>query len=140
MTIKNQLHMMLKGIIILNDCAHVKWVPCHHGTVCPQVVDGGDSLQTWIVTVNTMNKQLQTVNKRWSSSFRLDRGLTTPHDKKPASYTKLWLQSLNERPFGRLTHRWQDNIKMDLWEIGLECGLDSFLLIIETSIRSLWTQ
>jgi hypothetical protein len=22
-------------------CFHVRWVPCHHGMVCPQVVDGG---------------------------------------------------------------------------------------------------
>jgi hypothetical protein len=26
---------------------NVRWLPCHHGTVCPQVVDGRDGLQIW---------------------------------------------------------------------------------------------
>jgi hypothetical protein len=28
------------------------------------------------------------------------------------------------RPFGRLRHRWEDNIKMDLREVGWRHGLD----------------
>jgi hypothetical protein len=30
-----------------------------------------------------------------------------------------------KRPLKRPRHRWEDNIKMDLREIGLGCGLDS---------------
>jgi hypothetical protein len=30
------------------------------------------------------------------------------------------------RPLGRPRRIWEDNIKMDLREIGLRCGLDSF--------------
>jgi hypothetical protein len=37
---------------------HVKWVPCHHGMVHPQVADGGDVLQIWRVAANILNKQL----------------------------------------------------------------------------------
>jgi hypothetical protein len=29
-----------------------------HGMACPQVADGGDSLQIWRVTSNILNKQL----------------------------------------------------------------------------------
>jgi hypothetical protein len=35
---------------------HVRWVPCHHGMACPQVVDEGDGLQIWKVAVNILNK------------------------------------------------------------------------------------
>jgi hypothetical protein len=34
---------------------NVKWVSCHHGMACPQVVGGG-VLQTW-KTANILNKQ-----------------------------------------------------------------------------------
>jgi hypothetical protein len=27
-----------------------------------------------------------------------------------------------KRPLGRLRRRWEDNIKMDLWEVGVGCG------------------
>jgi hypothetical protein len=36
--------------------AHVRWVPCHHGVVCPQVADGGKSHQLWRVAADTLNK------------------------------------------------------------------------------------
>jgi hypothetical protein len=42
---------------------HVKWVPCHHGMVCPQVSDGGDGLQTWRVAANILNKQSRTADR-----------------------------------------------------------------------------
>jgi hypothetical protein len=56
----------------------IRWVPCHHGMACPQVADGGDSLQFWRVAANMFNKQSWTADKGWSSSL----GLTTPHRKK----------------------------------------------------------
>jgi len=37
---------------------------CHHSMACPLVADGGDSLQTWTVAVNILNKQLKTADKR----------------------------------------------------------------------------
>jgi hypothetical protein len=47
---------------------HVRWVPCHHITEWPQVVDGGNSVQLCSVDANTLNKQPQTADKGWSSS------------------------------------------------------------------------
>jgi hypothetical protein len=35
----------------------------------------------------------------------------------------LW-ENLRERPLGRPRRRWEDNIKMDLLEVGVEYGLD----------------
>jgi hypothetical protein len=32
-----------------------------------------------------------------------------------------------KRPLRRPRHRWKDNIKMDLREIGFGCGLDSYV-------------
>jgi hypothetical protein len=40
----------------------------------PQVVDGGDALQVWRVAANILNKQLQAVDKGWSSSLGVGRG------------------------------------------------------------------
>jgi hypothetical protein len=57
---------------------HVRWVPCHHGMVCPQVAVGGDALQVWRVAANVLNKQLWTADKGWSSSFGVGRGTNNP--------------------------------------------------------------
>jgi hypothetical protein len=40
----------------------------------PQVVDGGDGLETWTVAVNMSNKQLLTADKEWSSISGAGRG------------------------------------------------------------------
>jgi len=49
---------------------------------CHQVVDGEDILQIWKVAVNTLNKQLQTAGKGWSSSLGgLSEGMTPQHKK-----------------------------------------------------------
>jgi hypothetical protein len=45
----------------------IKWVPCNHGMMCPKFADRGQGLQIWKVSVNILNKQLQTANKGWSS-------------------------------------------------------------------------
>jgi hypothetical protein len=37
--------------------------PCHHSTIQPQAVDGGDGLQIWRVAANVLNKQAWTANK-----------------------------------------------------------------------------
>jgi hypothetical protein len=36
--------------------------------------------------------------------------------------TGCWWGSLRERPLGRPRRRWEDNIKMDLQEVGGDCG------------------
>jgi hypothetical protein len=56
---------------------------------CPLVMNGEESLQIWRVFANVLNKQLQTDDKGWSSSWRLVEGLTTPHHRKPACYRVL---------------------------------------------------
>jgi hypothetical protein len=43
-----------------------------------QVVDGGEGLQIWGVAVNILNKQLQTADKGWSSSLRVELGAKNP--------------------------------------------------------------
>jgi len=48
---------------------HIRWVPCHHGMVRPQVVDGREGLQIWRVAANILNKQSRTADKGWSSSL-----------------------------------------------------------------------
>jgi hypothetical protein len=58
-----------KGTALL----HVRWVPCHHGMVRPQGSDW-DGLQIWRIAANILNKQSQTVDKGWSSSFGVGRG------------------------------------------------------------------
>jgi hypothetical protein len=57
---------------------HVKWVPCHHGMVRPQVVDRGDGLQIWRVAANILNKQSRTADRRWPSSLGVGRGANNP--------------------------------------------------------------
>jgi hypothetical protein len=47
---------------------------CHHSMVCPRVVDAGDGLQIWYIAANILNKQLQTADKWWSSSFEVEQG------------------------------------------------------------------
>jgi hypothetical protein len=54
---------------------HVRWVPCYHGMVRPQVADGGDTLQFWRVTANILNKPPWTADKGLSSSFGVGRGI-----------------------------------------------------------------
>jgi len=45
-----------------------------------------DSLQTCMVAENTLTKQSRTAGKGWSSSLRLDEGLTTPRNEKSRCY------------------------------------------------------
>jgi hypothetical protein len=52
----------------------VRWVLCHHGMAGPQVADGGDSPQFWMVAANMLNKQSRTAGKGWSSSLEVGRG------------------------------------------------------------------
>jgi hypothetical protein len=55
---------------------HVKWVLCHQDMACPQIVDGGVSLNMWGegVAANILNNQPQTANKVWSSSLWVGHG------------------------------------------------------------------
>jgi hypothetical protein len=57
------------------------WLPCHQCLTHPQVADGGDSIQTWWVAVNILNKS-QTADRASPSSFGVGGWLTTPHHKK----------------------------------------------------------
>jgi hypothetical protein len=42
---------------------HIRWVPCHHGMVRPQAVDGEDGLQVWKVAATILSNQSQTPEK-----------------------------------------------------------------------------
>jgi hypothetical protein len=68
----------------------------------PQVADGGDGLQMWMVTANIVNKQLRAA-KWWLPSLGLGAGLTTPHRTnklltKRHKGLQAWTDSLDERP------------------------------------------
>jgi hypothetical protein len=41
-----------------------------------------NGLQLWRLSVNILNKQSRTDNKRWPSSLGVGRGVITPHRKK----------------------------------------------------------
>jgi hypothetical protein len=52
-------------------------------------------------------------------------GACSPNGGKEKSYRLLVGKPEGKRPLGGPTHRWVDNIKLDLLEIGLgRCGLD----------------
>jgi hypothetical protein len=53
-----------------------------------QVVNG-EGLQIWRVTVNILNKQSWTTDKRWSSSIGFGKGVTISHCKMLACYEML---------------------------------------------------
>jgi hypothetical protein len=55
--------------------ADVRWVPCHYGMARSEVADEGDGLHIWRVAANILNTQLRTVDKRWSSSLGVGRGV-----------------------------------------------------------------
>jgi hypothetical protein len=52
--------------------------------------------------------------------------------KSEGVYTVLVRETLGKRPLGRLTSRWEDNIKMDLGEIGWGAWTGPILLWIGT--------
>jgi hypothetical protein len=53
---------------------HVKWVPCHHSTVRPQVVDGGEGLQIWMVAANILNNSRGQPTRGGPQAFLCIRG------------------------------------------------------------------
>jgi len=86
---------------------------CHHGMAHPQVADG------------------ETASKKCSSSYGVGRSAKTPRHKKLVLLRNrymclgprliIWNElSIPERkrPLGKLRRRWEDNIKMDLQEVG----------------------
>jgi hypothetical protein len=66
-----------------------RWVDCHHGMACPQVVDRGYGLQIWRVAANILNKQPQTADSGWSSSFGVGQVANPPSIKLNAFYKTL---------------------------------------------------
>jgi hypothetical protein len=74
----SQMHFELASVL---ERSPVKWVSCHCGMACSQVADGGDVLQVWRVTVNTLNKQSQTTNKRWPPALGVGCRANNPSSK-----------------------------------------------------------
>jgi hypothetical protein len=70
----------------------------------PVVVDSRYVLHIWRVAVNILNKQLQTADKGWSSSWLLGEGLITPHHITPACYEVLHRASELDEFFGMIRH------------------------------------
>jgi hypothetical protein len=61
---------------------HVRWVSRHHSMACPQVADGGDSLQIWKAAVNILNKQSRRANKGWYCSLGARHGANNSSPEK----------------------------------------------------------
>ncbi|KAJ4434966.1 hypothetical protein ANN_23538 [Periplaneta americana] len=64
----------------------------------------------FMVAVNILNKQSRRADEGWSSSLRVGRRLTSQHRKK----------QLATKPSNKQRRRWEDNIKMDLREVGYD--------------------
>jgi hypothetical protein len=52
----------------------VWWALFHHGMARPQVADGGDGLQIWMVAADILDKQSRTADKRWYSNLGVGGG------------------------------------------------------------------
>jgi hypothetical protein len=52
-------------------------------------------------------------------------GACGTHGREEKSVEILVGKPEGKRPLGKPRRRWEDGIRMDLWEIGLGCGLDS---------------
>jgi hypothetical protein len=90
--------------------------PCHHGMVCPSVVDEGDSLQMWRIAENISIKQSWTAEEGWSSGLGLGEGLTTPHCKKLGCY-KMSHRAVELDGFFGMT--WAVENEYEIWN--MEC-------------------
>jgi hypothetical protein len=95
----------------------------------PEVADGERGLQIWRVAANILNTQSRTADKGWSSSLGVGRGVQQSkedemggacgaHGEVRGACNILVGKPEGRRPLGRPRRRWEDNIKMDLGEIG----------------------
>jgi hypothetical protein len=98
--------------------------PCPRGMGCTQAAGGGDSLQIMRVTAYRLNKQSRTANKRWSATWVLGEGLTTPHRKK-RTCNEILQRCSDFDAYLAMTWATETghNMGMDLREMGLE-GVD----------------
>ena len=101
----------------------------------------------WRVAANKLNKQSRTVDKGWSSNLGVGRGANnaSPYSlpnilrvvksrrmswaghvasmgQGRGVYRDLVGKPEGKRPLGRPRRRWEDNIKMDIQEVGGGCG------------------
>jgi hypothetical protein len=67
--------------ILIHKCTHTS-PPHHHIIACPQIGNGGDSLQIWREAVNILNKHLQAAHKGWPASLRVGQELTSTPCKR----------------------------------------------------------
>ena len=100
-----------------------------------KVSDGGVGLQIWRLAANILNKQSWTAEQEWPSSLEVWREVRTSHCKNHLrSETSHRASELDWslgttmvkkctptgwRPLRRPSRRWEDNIRMDLKEIGI---------------------
>jgi hypothetical protein len=75
---------MILWIIFHNQEAAIMKVH-HHGMAHPQVVGGGDSPHIWRVAANTLNKQLWTADRVWSTSLMVGQGTNNSSPQKKSS-------------------------------------------------------
>jgi len=107
-----------------------------------EVADGRDGLQTWRVATHILNEQSRTADKGWSSSLGVGRGVNSSQQQKKRLVTKcytgpriltdtferprqwemdmakFWSENLRGLSLRSPRHGWEDNIKLDLGEVG----------------------
>jgi len=72
---------------------HLKCVPYHHGMARSQVADGGEGVQIWRVTANTLNLKSRIADKGWGGP-RLGHERDIKHDLNIGKKTDLELVML----------------------------------------------
>jgi hypothetical protein len=80
---------------------------------CPHVVDGG-GLQIWGVAANILNKQLQTADKGWSSSLKVEWELTIPQCTK----NSIFHRTLDLDGYLRMTYTTENGHEILNWNVG----------------------
>jgi hypothetical protein len=95
---------------------HIKWVPCHHGMVHPQVGDGGYDLQIWWAGANIFNKQSLTANRGGPPAWGLGGGANNSPTVKPLIFY-ISLRALDQGRFlARPRHQTMD-MRFGTWNV-----------------------
>jgi hypothetical protein len=82
----------------------------------------------WRVAANVLKKQSRTADKGGPPDWGLGERLTTPHRENVFLLRNIHRQSVGPG-LGRPKRRWEDNIKMDLKELG--CGVMDWIEVAQ---------
>jgi hypothetical protein len=95
-----------------------------------------NGLQLWRVSANILNKKLQTNNKRWSSSWGVEREADNTSPKENKFVTKnetepqTWSDSLDKR-----SKQWNMDMRFGLWNVRNLYRVGSLLTVLRELVR-----